>query len=296
MLGLSTAIETANSILNSSDFKISVKVRGSFRPGSFIIDIASFYSAPSVIQAVFNSGNIETVRNVTEILGFVSTSVYGAGAVTSKTLIWLYKKIKGKKSSRKKSLDENTCQITVEGCNEEIPVNIIVLKLYENKKMQQALENVVSPLDDEDMSDITFLADGKEQEKILREERGYFHLEDTDIIDKKEDIGQFIITQCNFEGKQTGWSLSFGNSPQSKSKPDDFQVKMLDQNFLDKVFRKEIILSNEGTVVIEARYRKTTHKAERLTVNWEILEVLNTDSLTNNHKHPKYKDKSFDEF
>ncbi|AKB22315.1 hypothetical protein MSWH1_2044 [Methanosarcina sp. WH1] len=296
LLGLSTAIETANSILNGSNAKVSVKVHGSFRPGSFIIDIASFYSTPSVIQTVFNSGNIETVHNVIETLGIVSAGVCSAGAVTYKTLIWLYKKIKGKKILTKKSLDENTCQITVEGCNEEIPVNIIVLNLYENKKIQQALENVVSPLDDEDMSDITFLVDGKEQEKILREERGYFHLEDTDIIDKKEDVDHFVITQCNFEGKQTGWRLSFGNSQQSKGKLDDFSVKVLDENFLHMVSRKEVIISNEGTVIIEARYRKTTHKAERLTVNWEILEVLNTDSLTNNHKHPKYKAKSFDEF
>jgi hypothetical protein len=185
----------------------------------------------------------------------------------------------------------------VEGHDNPIVVNVNIVKLYESKKIQQALENVVSPLDNEDMSDITFLADGKEQEKILREERGYFHLEDTDTVDEKEYIDKFIITQCNFEGKQTGWRLSFGDSPQSKSKLNDFSVKMLDENFLYKVSRKEVIISNEGTVLIEARYRKITHKAERLTVNWEILEVLNIDFLIpdHNNKHP-YKTKNLGEF
>jgi len=164
------------------------------------------------------------------------------------------------------------------------------------KKIQQAFENVVSPLENEDMSEITFLMDGKEQKKILREERSYFHRIDTDILDEKEAIDHFLITQCNFEGKNTGWRLSFGDFPQPKNKPDDFPVKVLDENFLHKVLRRKIIISNEGTV-IEARYRKTTHKAERLTVSWEILEILNTEALTHNHiKLPTRNAKKLDEF
>jgi len=133
LLGLSNAIETANSILNDSDSKISVKVRGSFRPGSFIIDIASFFS-PHFIQAVFNSGNIETISNVTNILGFVGAGAYGVGAVTYRTLIWFYKQTKGKKILTKKSLDGDNCEITVEGRDSPITVNVNIVKLYESKK------------------------------------------------------------------------------------------------------------------------------------------------------------------
>lgn len=102
LLGLSNAIEDANSILNNSDLKIFVKVRASFRPGSFIVDIASFFT-PSVVQAFFDSGNIATVANVTQILGFVGTC--GIGAASHKTLIWLYKQ-KVRKSSQKNHLME----------------------------------------------------------------------------------------------------------------------------------------------------------------------------------------------
>lgn len=288
LLGLSNAIEGANSILND-DLKIFVKVRASFRPGSFIVDIASFYN-PHIIQAVFNSGNIDTMANVTQILGFV-----GSGAMC-RTLIRFYKQTKGKKILTKKSLDGDTCEVTVEGCDNPVIVNINIVKLYESKKIQQAFENTVTPLENEDMSDITFLVDEKEQEKITREERSYFHRVDTDTLDEKEGVDKFLITQSNFEGKQTGWRLSFGDSPQPKNKPDDFQVKILDNNFLRKVSKREIIISNEGTV-IEARYMKTTHKSERLTVSWEILEILAIDSLAQNQsKSSKNSATKIDQF
>lgn len=282
LLGLSNTIEEANSIINGSDSKIFVKVHGSFRPGSFIVDIASFLS-PNFIQTVFDSGTIATTANVTQILGYL-----GCGEAC-RTLIRLYKQTKGKKILTKKSLDADNCEITVEGSDSPITVNVNIVKLYESKKMQQAFENAVSPLENEDMSDITFLMDGKEQEQILREERSYFHHTDTDITDEKEYTDYFLITQCNFEGKQKGWRLSFGDSSQSKNKSNDFPVTILDENFLHKVSRREIIISNEGTVVIEARYRKTTHRAEKLTVSWEILEVLNTDP-------PKHDNKKLDQF
>lgn len=292
LLGLSNAIEDANSILNNSDLKVFVKVRASFRPGSFIVDIASFV-APNVIQSYFNSGNIEVVSNVTSILGFVIPGVCGVGAVGYKTLIWLYKQTKGKRILTKKSLDGDNCEITVEGVDSPITVNVNIVKLYENKKMQQALENVVLPLDNEDMSDITFLMDEKLHEKISREERGYFHRVDTDVLEEKEDVDYFLITQSNFEGKRTGWRLSFDESSQSKY---DFPVKILDDKFLHKVSRQEIIISNERTI-IKARYRKITHKAERLNSSWELLEVLNPDSLTQNHtKLPTHNDKKLNDF
>jgi len=52
-----------------------------------------------------------------------------------------------------------------------------------------------------------------------------------------------------------GWRLSFGVSSSSRNKINDFPVKMLDENFLQKVLRRELIISNEGTI-IEAKYRK----------------------------------------
>jgi hypothetical protein len=137
------------------------------------------------------------------------------------------------------------------------------------------------------MSDITFLKNEIECEKILRDERGYFSLLDTDSVDKKEDIDYFLITQSNFEGKQTGWRVSFGYPTVSAKKTYDFPVKILDDDFLQEVKERKTIISNEGTI-IKARYRKETQKLERLHVSWEILEILEIDHTGNKHSLKRF--------
>jgi hypothetical protein len=96
LLGISNALEEANSIINFNNPKLFVKVQGSFKPGSFIVNIATFLNTDT-IQTVFNSENIGTIANVTTILGFA-----GLSEGTRKTLIWLFKHAKGKKILTKK--------------------------------------------------------------------------------------------------------------------------------------------------------------------------------------------------
>jgi hypothetical protein len=76
--------------------------------------------------------------------------------------------------------------------------------------------------------------------------------------------------------------LSFGESSQSKNKLIDFPVKILDDTFLHKVSTRELIISNQGTI-IEAKYKKIIQKSDRLIVNWEILEVLSIEYSTQSH-------------
>ncbi|KKG12490.1 hypothetical protein EO92_01325 [Methanosarcina sp. 2.H.A.1B.4] len=271
LLGISNLLEEANSVLDVGS-KLSIKVRGSFKPGSFIVDIASFYST-NIIQTVFNSGyEIGVIASVVGIVGFVHSA--GNGIVN--TLIWFCRLTKGKKILTKKPVGNDTSEVYVEGCNSPIIVNNLVLNLYEDKRSRQELEKTVSPLNNEKILDITFIVDGKEQEKILREERDYFSYISNETIEESEDISSFYITQANFDGKNIGWRFSFGDSSISQNKSSDFPVKILDEKFLKNVSTKKEIISNDGTAIIKARYKRTTHISEKLVTNWEILEVLGT--------------------
>ena len=260
LLGISAVLEDANTVLNGQYSKIFVKVHSSFKPGSFIVDITSF----------FVSDGITALINITSLVGLTG----GTG-----TLIWLFKQTKGNKILTKKRIQGDNYEITVENCNNPIIINGNVVTLYENTSIRKGLTNLTYPLINEGISDITFLKNGEVREKLMRHEKEYFSLLDNEPIDKKEDIDYFLITQSNFEGKQTGWRLSFGSTLAAK-KPDDFPVKVLDFDFLQGVKEQKIIISNEGTV-IKAKYRKTTQKFERLSVSWEILNVLNIDHITN---------------
>jgi hypothetical protein len=282
LLGLSNVLEEANSTLNVSNSKLSIKVRGSFRPGSFIVDISSFLNT-DIVQTIFNSSaDIGTIANVTAIVGFVGGSAYCISNGAYQTLIRLCKHTKGKKILTKKSIGNNNCEINVEGCDSPIIVNNLVVNLYEDKKIRQELEKAVSPLNNEGISEMIFLMDGKEQEKILREERDSFSYTNTETIEEKEDIEYFYITQANFDGKNTGWRVSFGDSSLSQNKSNDFPVKISDRTFLKKVLTRKLIITSDGTV-IKAKYKKITHKSEKLSVSWEILEVLETDTPKKNY-------------
>ena len=279
LLGISNVLEEANSTLNVSNSKLFIKVHGSFKPGSFIVDITSFYHT-DLIQTVFNSGDgIGIAANVATLVGFVAW----AGNGTYNTLIGLCRLTKGKKILTKKSVGNDNCEINVEGCDRSIIANNLIINLYEDKRTRQELERAVSPLNNEGISYITFLMGGEEQEKILREERDSFAYTNTETIEEKEDVEYFYITQANFDGKHTGWRLSFGDSSISQNKSNDFPVKISDEKFLKKVLTRKLVISNDGTAIIKAKYKKITHISEKLSVTWEILEVLETEFPTKNY-------------
>lgn len=258
LLGLSSTLEHANYQLNGENSRVFVKVRSSFKSGSFDVDIATFLTSTGITALV----------NITSLIGFTGTAVVG-------TLIWLFRRTKGKKIIEKKQTEGDNYEITVEGENNSITINHNVVALYENAQIRKDLANIVQPLKMPGMENITFIENGVEREKILKEETDYFSLIDTELINEKEDIDDFLITRSDFEGRQTGWRLSFGESESTDKKTNDFQVRILDEDFLKKVKQKEIDV-HQGTI-IRAKYKKTTQKVDKLSVAWEILQVLKVE-------------------
>jgi hypothetical protein len=266
LLGMSSVLENANTLVNGKNSKIFVKVRGSFKPGSFDVDIVTF----------FTFAGINAAANVVSIVGFAGKAIG--------TLIWLFKKTKGNKIVERKVIQGNNIELKVEGDNNSVVIiggdrAEDVVGLHENPLIRRALANFIQPLKKPGMSDITLLKNGVECEKILKEEADYFSLSDTELLNEKEDIDDFLITRPDFEGRQTGWRLSHGESEPKNNKPNDFPVKILDEDFLNKVKQNEIDI-HQGTI-IRAKYKKITQKMDRLSVAWEILQVIGVDSTSN---------------
>ncbi len=165
LLGISTILEESNSILNGQYSKMIVKVRSSFKPGSFIVDMVSFFS----------SDGITAIVNIGSIIGFMG----GAG-----TLLWFFRKTKGEKILTKKQVQGNNYETTVNNSDNTITINGDVLMLYESAPIREALIKVAYPLiNNKDISDITFMRNGVECEKISRDEKEYFTLLDKESID-----------------------------------------------------------------------------------------------------------------
>ena len=265
MLGLSGALEHANNVVYGLDSKTFVKVKGSFKASSFSIDIVTLMSYTG----------IQNTFNVVEMVGFLGSSLG--------SLIWLYKKTKGEAIKSKKHIGDNNVILSFENCT-DIVVNSHVADMYDTNKVKKELSDLTLPLENEKMSDITFLKDDVEIEKINRDEREYFHLDDnTDETLVTESIDYFLITQPNFDGKP-GWRLTFADSLDSAYSKKDFAVKILDNLFLKEVNNKQITISNKIPIIIKAKYRKTIQKMERIVTSWEILEVLDYTYTTDEYK------------
>lgn len=268
LLGISSALEHANAMLNGRNSKVFVKVSSSFKSGSFDVDIATFIT----------STGIGAFINIASLIGITGKSIG--------SLIWLFKRTKGKKIIEKKEVPGDNYEIIVEGENNSITINHNVVRLYESAQIRRDLINVVQPLKMPEMENIVFLKSGEVCENISKNETDYFSLSDTELVNEKEDIDDFLITRSDFEGRQTGWRLSFGESESIDQKPNDFQVRIIDEDFLNKVKLKEIDV-HQGTI-ITAKYKKTTQKVDKLSVAWEILQVLKVD-YNLNHVDKKQK-------
>ena len=130
---------------------------------------------------------------------------------------------------------------------------------------------MMSPLDENGISEIKFVSKNFEPEIISKDERIFFKYPDAELLDEKVDIDYLLVTQSNFSGNNKGWRFSFGESS-NENNIGDFPATISDSEFLTKVRLKKYLIQ-QGTV-IKARYRKKVLKIERLSVNWEIIEVL----------------------
>lgn len=256
LLGLSGVLENSNRVINGSNSDMFVKVKGSFKPASFEVDIVTLLTCSGVIA----------ISNMINIVGFVGGRI--------KSLIWLYKQSRGAQIESITAADEDNVNVYFNGCTNPIFVNKHVVEIYDDKKVRAYLSGLVSPLKNENMSDITFIQDGVEQEKITRDELEFFEYEDDSDQNTIEGISEFLVTQFNLLGTFNGWRLRCINSVDSMYYEKDFAVKILDNSFLKSVKNKFIIISNEKPTIIKAKYRLTIQKTERTVTSWEILKVL----------------------
>lgn len=253
LIGITTALEESNKIINGPYSKISVKLKGNFAPGSFLMEIVSS----------LDSTALEQVANIATILGFCGA----AGG----TLIALYKHGKGEQLLNTKDIEGNNTEINFNNCQGSFIIDRNVVKLYEDARVKKCMNQVMRPLDEKGISEMQFVSERYEPEIISKEEKEFFKHPDADLLDDKTDIDYLLVTQSNFQGKNKGWRFSFGESTNGNT-AGDFPATVSDDNFLKKVLSKEYLIQ-QGTI-IKARYRKSIQKLERLSVNWEIIEVL----------------------
>jgi len=256
LLGISSAIEESNKIINGDDSRVFTKVRSNFKSGSFEVDLVQFLT----------SNNFQAAVNLITVLGFV-----GLG---SKGLIQFIKFSKGKKITKKTKIDNNHSEVYIENCQSPTIVENQVINCYENKSIQTAITKTISPLYYKGVDSIGFSSNDKDPELITKVDLDSFkplnHEEcdeiEGEILDEEINEAFFVVAQSNLDGWEKGWKLSLSGESFS------FLVTVSDKNFLKAVNSGKYSFSH-GTI-IHAKYRKLTKRKLKIWNDWEILEVL----------------------
>jgi len=250
--GISSVLNVSNKIVNGPFSKIDVKVRGSFAPGSFAVDIITFAT----------SSSFQAIANVAGILGF-------AGFLAN-SLIQLYRSTKGEKINKIERIDpENVKVTTVNGS--VIITNHYTVRIYQNQDVRDGMAEVISPLFEQGVSEICFSSDEYPTEIITEDEKEIFSPPDPEDLEEITDIAELTVTQSNLNGNATGWRFSFNSSGK-----DDFWADVLDETFLRDVHSRKYSFTN-GTKIV-AEYQRKKHKKKRTVSDWNILKVYEVKS------------------
>lgn len=162
LLALADLIEEAASVVSPDWPQLSLRVRPAFREGSFevYLDVASLYSK---FVSLFSGPDAQAWSSFLQIIG-----IAGVAGV-----LQLVRRAKGRKPISVTVEYKESVTVTFDG-EEAIAVDSRVWRLFNNKRVRQAMEKLLSPLIDGGYDLFKIKCGGKDTLVVTEEEAPYF--------------------------------------------------------------------------------------------------------------------------
>jgi hypothetical protein len=245
LLNVADLLEEVNKIVNGSNSKVVVNVRGSFKSGSFGIDFTVIQTAINNLIAFLSSDGITATVNLLYLIGFVRGSEL--------SLIDLLKLIKKRPIKKIEELKDGRAKIIITQ-SETIEVDDRLIPMLKNHRVRKALEGAIAePLEREGINKV-ITASGdevldKRQLEITKQEREIFKsppLED-EILGEATTEAHLQIVSLSFR-EDNKWRFSRGETI--------FYASIEDKVFLDKVATNEEQFSKDDILKVKLRVRE----------------------------------------
>ena len=257
------------SLLAEGSPRVSLRVKSSFRPGSFeigfevvqgIVELFSSKGATAVvniIQILGVSGDLDKVRNAT---GFIQLILRSRGRPVRRV---------DEPNSSKEVVSvrrPGTLEVVYgDGHIEEVDEK--VFSLYDDLKARENAEKFVSPLREEGIDQIRMRYQGKTSVHISADDVDFFDAPKSDatITTENENRITLIIISISFRPGEK-WRVSDGGE-----KP--FYVRILDVDFLQQVQDRDILFGTHDMLHVVL---KTTQSIidGKIRLEREIVKVL----------------------
>lgn len=166
LMALSALLEEANREIYPGGNEVRVQVKGSFKGGSFGVDLIALQSIKEQIVSLLTGPEASAVSNLFGILGGVG--LVGGGYAG---LIQLIKWLNGRKPTSVIQVDDH---LVVEAAlferTESIEVSLVAGKLYKSQVVRQSLAKVLKPLEREGIDVFAAGRDGQSETVIEKDD------------------------------------------------------------------------------------------------------------------------------
>jgi len=260
LIALADMLKAANHTLFGDKADIQVNVKGTFKGGSFGIDLTAVQTMYAQLTSLLAGQGPTAGANLLALLQGLGL-IGGAGL----GLIGLVKRLRGRRPSQIQYLD-NKVVLTVidETSTERIEVDLATGKLWQDKVVRKTLQQVVRPLMQDGIDVFAAGREGVPESVITRAELPWFTFDETALELNSQIIEQVCLIESVTFKDDNKWKLNNGQT---------FYAFMEDERFLAGVGDGTIRFGKGDRLRVLMRIAQHD-RAGKLETSYHVVEVL----------------------
>jgi hypothetical protein len=256
LLALADTVKAANVAINADKADVRLDVIGKPKSGSFGLDLTIAQKLLTQFTDLFSGSGATALANAYTLLGAL-------GLVGGHGLLWLLKKIKGRKTISIKPYGDYV-RLTLED-NETIEVDLFTGKLFQDRQTRIELVRALKPLERDGVDSLLAGIDGELQ--TVCEKTDYYSIlasAEEEILLNRQELEQIVLIEAAVFKDGNKWRFNNGQS---------FHAEILDGEFIQRMESGEERFGKGDRlrVLLEVRQYDVLNKLE---TRYSVLKVL----------------------
>lgn len=255
LLAIADLLKSANRVLHGDRADVRVHVRGSFKTGSFGIDLTVATDMLKLARDIFSGPEVGAVLNAAGVVSLLG--LCGGG------LLAVLRKLRGRKPDRIETTDSG---VTFHVEQEAIHVEQNVYLLFADPATRENLDGLLRPLDSEGIEEVAFSADGEVAEVITQDEREWF--EPSDPVEEmlfETTLRTILAIESAVFREGNKWRFSDGTAT--------FHAEILDVDFLARIETGEERFGKGDQLIVDLR-RSQLQADGKLRTDYAVVKVI----------------------